>query len=289
MDLDHNIPISGGSYTLELDLALFTYYNQSTLDEDGTYTFYFLSIQGGTHVIVINIAKEGYDAQQIRLVIQSDISAEQAFQQLVAFAGGSGVLIVALLLVGYVKVWSIPKQIRIMSRMIRALAKGRLPKAAKAPTRQDMAMTIVNEEIASMHLVKPREDVAPEPIVTTVPEVNELLEELASITGLGEAEIDAFKADLSRMRASERPGFLKEVIDQEKARRADVLAKPVKAVPKKEEVPLQDLPGELEDLRKKLLKKGMASDEIDIILEEAKGLSKADLDALLDSLGISLD
>ncbi len=289
MDLDHNIPITGGSYSLELDLNLFTYYNQSTLDEDGTYTFYFLLTQGGTHAIIINIVKEGYDAQQIRLVIKSDISAEQAFQQLVTFAGGSGVLIVALLLVGYVKVWSIPKQIRIMSRMIRALAKGRVPKAPKSPTRQDMAMTIVNEEIASLHLVKPREDVAPEPIVTTVPEVNELLEELASITGLGEAEIDAFRADLSRMRASERPGFLKEVIDQEKARRADVLAKPVKVVAKKEEVPLQDMPGELDDLRKKLLKKGMASDEIDIIIEEAKGLSKADLDALLDSLGISLD
>jgi len=289
MDLDHNVPISGGSLSLELDPQAITYYNQSMLDEDGTYTLYFFAKGGGTHSIVINIVKEGYVAQQVKLSIQSDISAEQAFQQLVTTAVGSGVLIVALLLVAYVKVWSIPKQIRIMSRMIRALAKGHVPKAAKAPTRQDIAMTIVNEEIASMHLVKPREDIAPEPIVTTVPEVNELLEELASITGLGEAEIDAFKADLSRMRASERPGFLKEVIDQEKARRADVLAKPAKVVAKKEQVPLQDLPGELEDLRKKLLKKGMASDEIDIILEEAKGLSKADLEALLDSLGISLD
>ncbi|MFW9961629.1 MAG: hypothetical protein ACFFDV_11455, partial [Candidatus Thorarchaeota archaeon] len=191
--------------------------------------------------------------------------------------------------IGYVKIWSVPKQIRAMNRMIRALAKRRIPKPPRAPSRQLMAMTIVNEEIASMRMQKPIEDIVPEPIVTTVPEVNELLEELAAITGLGEAEIEAFRADLSRMKASERPGFLKEVIDQEKARRADVLAKPAKIVPRKEDIPLKDLPGELEDLRAKLLKKGMASDEIDIIVEEAKSLSKADLDALLDSLGISLD
>jgi hypothetical protein len=91
------------------------------------------------------------------------------------------------------------------------------------------------------------------------------------------------------MKASERPGFLKEVIEQEKARRADVLAKPTDRVVTPEEVPLSELPDELEDLRKKLIKKGMAGEEIDIIVEEAKSLSKADLDALLDSLGISLD
>jgi hypothetical protein len=140
-----------------------------------------------------------------------------------------------------------------------------------------------------MKLQKPLEDVAPEPIVTTIPEVNDLLEELASITGLGEEEIEAFRADLARMKASERPGFLKEVIDQERARRADVLATPTDVVTPEEEIPLSDLPGELEDLRKKLLKKGMAGEEIEIIIQEAKSLSKADLDALLDSLGIDLD
>jgi hypothetical protein len=91
------------------------------------------------------------------------------------------------------------------------------------------------------------------------------------------------------MKASERPGFLKEVIDQERARRADVLATPTDVVTPEEEIPLSDLPGELEDLRKKLLKKGMAGEEIEIIIQEAKSLSKADLDALLDSLGIDLD
>jgi hypothetical protein len=288
-DLDHNVPISGVVMDVTWDEGAIIFYNDSTLKEDGTYTLFFYSRIGGTSYITIELAKEGYFSQQVILRVQSDISSEQAFQQAITIGGGFGVLIVALLLVGYVKIWSVPKQIRELNRMIRALGKKRIPKPARAPTRQIMAMAIVNEEIAAMRIQKPREDIAPEPIVTTVPEVNELLEELASITGLGEAEIEAFRADLSRMKASERPGFLKEVIDQEKARRADVLAKPTKVVPKKEDILLKDLPSELDDLRNKLLKKGMASDEIDIIVEEAKGLSKADLDALLDSLGISLN
>ncbi|MFW9976416.1 MAG: hypothetical protein ACFFDQ_14180, partial [Candidatus Thorarchaeota archaeon] len=143
--------------------------------------------------------------------------------------------------------------------------------------------------VRSMKLYKDPSEIADYPIITTVPEVNQLLEELASITGLGAAEIDAFRADLARMKASERPGFLKEVIDQEKARRADVLAQPPTRELPLEEVPLAQRPEELDDLRQKLIKKGMAVDEIDVILEEAKSLSKADLDALLNSLGIDLD
>jgi hypothetical protein len=289
LDLDHNVPIAGATLSLTWDENAIIFYSDNIQDVNGFYTLSFYSRTGGTNFIDISIVKDGYYTQQARVRVQSDISAEQSFQQLLTVGGGFGVLIVVLLLVGYVRVWSVPKQIREINRMVRALAKGRIPKPASAPSRQGMAMVIVNEEIASLHLQKPREDIVPEPIVTTVPEVNELLEELATITGLGAAEIEAFRADLSRMRASERPGFLKEVIDQEKARRADVLAKPPKAAPPKDQIPLHELPGELEDLKKKLLKKGMASEEIDIIIEEAKNLSKADLEALLDSLGISLE
>jgi hypothetical protein len=194
-----------------------------------------------------------------------------------------------MLIVAYVRVWSVPAQIRALNRMIRALRKGRIPKPPKVPRRLDMSMEIVNEEADSLKLFKTADEITEYPIETTVPEVNELLEELAAITGLGEAEIEAFRADLARMKASERPGFLKEVIDQEKARRADVLAKPPVGEPAPEDVPLEQRPEELDDLRQKLIKKGMAVDEINIILQEAKSLSKADLDALLNSLGIDLD
>ena len=173
--------------------------------------------------------------------------------------------------------------------MIRALSKGRIPGAPKVPSRQSITMTIVNEEADALNISKDAEEIHEYPIETSVPEVNDLLEELAAITGLGEVEIEAFRQDLARMKASERPGFLKEVIDQEKARRADVLAKAPLIEPTVEEMTLEHRPEELDDLRQKLIKKGMAIDEIDVIVEEAKSLSKADLDALLNSLGIDLD
>jgi len=289
-DTDHNVGINDAIITLEYSNFSLYYYEELTTIVDGVYTFRFRAEIDRTLYVTVILEKEGYDTQTVTFRIQSDFSAAQQFQQQLTITGGFSVLIVALLIVGYVRVWSIPVLIRAIDRMMRALRKGRVPSPPKVSSRQALALAIINEDLKSLKLLKPIEDIAPEPIVTTVPEVNDLLEELALITGLGEEEIEAFRADLARMKASERPGFLKEVIDQERARRADVLAdKPVKKPKSDAEIPLEELPGELEDLRKKLLKKGMASEEIDIIVNEAKSLSKADLDALLDSLGIELD
>ena len=91
------------------------------------------------------------------------------------------------------------------------------------------------------------------------------------------------------MKPSERSGFLREVITQEEARRAETLAGYEAEPEPAEKVIMEEEPGELEELKERLLKKGMAMEEIEIILEQAKTLSKADLEALLDSLGISLD
>jgi hypothetical protein len=288
-DLDHGITIPNANISVEYNLDNITYFEDYTSDENGVYTLYFQANAGRTFRITITFAKEDHVTQFVTYTIRSDISAAQQFQQALTVGGGTALLIVVMLIVAYVRVWSIPKQIREMNRMIRALAKGRVPKPTSAPSRQGLSMEIVNEEIDPVKLRKDEDEIAEYPIVTTVPEVNELLEELALITGLGEVEINAFRADLARMRASERPGFLKEVIDQEKARRADVLAKPPVGEPAPEEVPLAQRPEELEDLRQRLLKKGMAADEIDVIIEEAKSLSKADLDALLSSLGIDME
>ncbi|MHA2044202.1 MAG: hypothetical protein ACW99G_05380 [Candidatus Thorarchaeota archaeon] len=288
-DLDHGIAIPGADITVTYNQDNITWYENDTTYDNGVYTLYFQANAGRTFSVTITLAKEDHVTAFVTYTIRSDISAAQQFQQAITVGGGSALILVALLIVAYVRIWSVPKQIREMNRMIRALSKGRIPKAPSAPSRKDLSMEIINEEIESVKLKKDEDEIVEYPLVTTVPEVNELLEELASITGLGEVEIEAFKADLARMRASERPGFLKEVIDQEKARRADVLAKPPVGEPAAEEVLLSQRPEELEDLRQSLLKKGMAADEIDVIIEEAKSLSKADLDALLSSLGIDMD
>lgn len=288
-DQDHLVGISDANITVEHSETNITYLETSTIEVDGTYTLFFRVEGSRTFAITIMFQKDDYESRQLVVTIKSDISPQQQFEQALAIGGGSALILIALLIVVYVRVWSVPKQVRELNRMIRALARGRIPRAARAPGRRDMAMEIVNEDADSLKIYKDSDEVAEYPIVTTVPEVNQLLEELAAITGLGAAEIDAFRADLARMKASERPGFLKEVIDQEKARRADVLAKPPTEEPALEEIPLEQRPEELEDLRQKLIKKGMAAEEIDVIVQEAKSLSKADLDALLSSLGIDLD
>ncbi|MHA2320105.1 MAG: hypothetical protein ACXACG_00480 [Candidatus Thorarchaeota archaeon] len=288
-DLDHLTGISGANVTVTYEQANITYLEDFTLEEDGVYTLFFRAEAGRTFTVTITFEKDNYVTQVFILTVKSDISPQQQFQQALTIGGGAALILVAMLIVAYMRVWSVPKQIRALNRMIRALRKGRIPKPPSSPSRLSIAMEIVNEEADSLKLSKDADEIIEYPIETTVPEVNELLEELAAITGLGEVEIEAFRADLARMKASERPGFLKEVIDQEKARRADVLAKPPKAEPAPEEVPLEHRPEELDDLRQKLIKKGMAIDEIDVIIEEAKSLSKADLDALLSSLGIDID
>ncbi|MCK5264602.1 MAG: hypothetical protein KAR03_03260, partial [Candidatus Thorarchaeota archaeon] len=237
-DSDHNVGISGATYTLEYSNASLYYYEHLMTEVDGVYTFRFRAEEGKTIFITVTLEKEGYDTQVVVFRIQSDVSPAQQFQQNLMIGGGFSLLIVALLIIGYVRVWSIPILIRALNRMIRALGAGRVPKPPKVSTRQALALAIVNEDLESVKIQKPLEDIAPEPIITSVPEVNELLEELALITGLGEAEIEAFRTDLARMKASERPGFLKEVIDQERARRADVLAAPVKEIPATEDIPL---------------------------------------------------
>jgi methyl-accepting chemotaxis protein len=288
-DLDHLTGISGANVTVTYEQYNITYLESETLEVDGVYTLFFRVDGIRTFTITITFEKENYATKVLIFTVKSDFTELENTQRLLIGVGGAALILIAMLIVAYVRVWSVPKQIRALNRMIRALARGRIPKPPSAPSRQSMAMVIVNEEAASLKISKDVDEIAEYPIETTVPEVNELLEELAAITGLGAAEIDAFRADLARMKASERPGFLKEVIDQEKARRADVLAKPPKTKPITEDLPLEQRPEELDDLRQKLIKKGMAIDEIDIIIEEAKSLSKADLDALLNSLGIDLD
>ena len=287
-DTDHNVGISGANITVDYSLTNITYLADDTSELNGDYSLFFRANAGRTLFITITFQKDDYETRVLIIEINSDISAEQQFQQVVTLTGGTALIFMALLIVGYLRVWSVPIVIRRLNRLIRILSKGRVPAAPTAPIRQLLVMEIVNEDLQPVKLQKLIEDIAPEPIITTVPEVDELLEELASITGLGDAEIEAFRADLARMKASERTGFLNEVIEQERARRADALAKPPGKKLKSDEVPMEQTPEALEDLRKKLMKKGMDTEEIDIIIEEAKSLTKADLDALLDSLGIDL-
>ncbi|MHA2386584.1 MAG: hypothetical protein ACXAEE_10295, partial [Candidatus Thorarchaeota archaeon] len=211
----------------------------------------------------------------------------QILAQNLALGGGFIFIFLAIAIIAYAKHFAIPWIIRVLNKMIAALAKGKVPSPVKVRTREDLVLEIVNEELKPSALEKELEDIPGPSIEAIVPEIEDLLERLAEITGLGEIELEAFRQDLARMRASERPGFIREVIEQEEARRAEALAE-AEPIPAEAKEILEEKPEELDELRMKLKRKGMSDDEIEIIIEQAKSLSKADLEALLDSLGIQL-
>jgi len=292
-DIDHGVGLSGVTPIVSFDQDLIVYFEDQTYEpfNNGTYYLYFQVIGAYTFDVVITFARNQYDSQVVTFQIQSDITPQQALQQLIGYAGGGILAIFAVLLVVYVKVWSVPWIIRVINKMLKVLAAGKIPAPANVRTRAELILEIANEELLPSGIQKTIEDITGETIITEVPEIDELLEKLAAITGLGEVEVAAFRADLSRMKASERSGFIREVIEQEEARRADTLAEGKLEEELEIATPelLGDLPEELDELRKKLQQKGMGADEITIIVEQAKSLSRADLEALLDSLGIHLD
>jgi hypothetical protein len=90
------------------------------------------------------------------------------------------------------------------------------------------------------------------------------------------------------MRPSERAGFLSEVIKQERARRARVIAEAeVAAEPSAPavEVSRKLTDEELDYLRERLKAMGIEDTETDLMVEQAKNLTKAEVDALLDQIG----
>lgn len=287
-DLDHNMGISDANATVYYDPAQISFPEDRRPPViDGVYTFPFVVRTGGTINVTITFTKDLYFSQQITFTLKSDFSDEQILAQNLALTGGFLFIFVAIGIVAYVKHFAIPWIIRQLNKMIAALAKGRVPSAPKVRAREDLVLEIINEELKPSGLGKELEDVPGPSIEAVVPEIEDLLERLAEITGLGKLELEAFRQDLARMRASERPGFIREVIEQEEARRAEALAE-AEPIPAEAKEILEEKPEELEELRLKLKRKGMSDDEIEIIIDQAKGLSKADLEALLDSLGIKL-
>ncbi|MFX0108158.1 MAG: hypothetical protein ACFE7R_07735, partial [Candidatus Hodarchaeota archaeon] len=287
-DLDHGEGISGVTPIVEYFAENITYLEDRTTETNGIYELEFIVNAQRTFQITITFTKNEYESQVVEITIRSAIAPEQIFLRNVMISGGFIFIFLALAIIAYTKHFSVPWIIRVLNKMIATLKKGNIPPAPKVSTRQGMVLSIVNEDLEGVGLKKKLDEVIGESVEAIVPEIDALLDRLAEITGLGMVELEAFRQDLARMKASERPGFIQEVIDQEEARRADALAKEEAKVPEEARVILEEKPEELEELRVKLKRKGMADEEIEIIIEQAKTLSKADLEALLDSLGIKL-
>ena len=122
----------------------------------------------------------------------------------------------------------------------------------------------------------------------TVMDVEDLLSDLATVVGLTPDDIDTLRQDLDKMRPSERAGFINEVLKQERSRRARELAEAERVA--EEGVPAEAVEERLSEeellhLKERLLKMGIEETEADLMMEQAKHLSKAEIDALLEEIG----
>ena len=202
------------------------------------------------------------------------------------FGGSIGIIFALIGALLWVKVYSVPKLIRIMNGMIKSLSKGKVPEKPEVNERDALIQSIINEGLAAINLSKSIEEIPKLTIEFHVPETESLLLELSEITGLGEEDIAAFRVDLVRMKPSERPGFLNEVIKQEKARRAQELAE---KKPEKADATRKVTPEELQEVGERLAKLGLPEDQIEEVLESAKEMTRAELDAVLEQMDKSLE
>jgi len=139
----------------------------------------------------------------------------------VIYFGTPVIVLLAILIGAYVRVWSIPKRLRQINSQIKVIRKGKIPKAVSdVKSRQEILTDLFNDTYEETDIRRTPDQIPEESIPVQVPELGELLIQLAILTNLDQQELDDFKADIAKMKMSEQAAFVKEVIMQEAIRAA---------------------------------------------------------------------
>ncbi len=223
--------ISGASFTLDIDTAVTELLGFSDPYEDPARPGYyvveytaaspFIGTDTGVSDVtfMLSIANTEPQLVTLRVVVQPTQTA-----QLLTTAFSYGLplaFVVIFLLVGYIRVWSVPKHLRRINAMIKDLRKGKIPKpVSDAQSRQELIADLFNDTFAGLSIKRTPDQMPPDSIPIEVPEMGELLVQLSILTKLSPEELDDFKADIAKMRISEQAAFVREVIMQEAIRAA---------------------------------------------------------------------
>jgi hypothetical protein len=287
MDIDHGVPITDAEFIFHLDgLSRVTDldYNWG----NGTYTLAFNAPNLAFYGLSIDFTKIDYAEASAEFDVYAVLSAAQE-ALVTGFSFGTMALVaLAALAALYFRVLSVPRLLRIIRKMISILGKGRIPKPADVPNRREMLLSMMNEDLQQINLKKSIDDIALSTVDVTAMDVEDLLEDLATVVGLTPTDVDTLRQDLDKMRPSERAGFINEVLKQERSRRARELAEAERLVEegvpaKVEEERLSD--EELAHLKERLLRMGIEETEADLMIDQAKNLTRAEIDALLSEIG----
>ncbi|MDF1539769.1 MAG: hypothetical protein P1Q69_12785 [Candidatus Thorarchaeota archaeon] len=190
-----------GVYTLELETGA------------------LLSTGGG--VIVVNFNATNYGTKQMQLIVNIQPNNVDTMVLNLTRYGLPVALVIIMLLVGYVRVWSVPKRLRQINGQIKALRKGKIPKPLPdAKSRQALVANLFNDTYSELGITRSPSQMPEEAIAVDIPEMGELLVQLSILTHLSPEELDEFKADIAKMKLSEQAAFVREVIEQEAIRAA---------------------------------------------------------------------
>ena len=293
LDEDHSLPITDAEITVTSISNLPTSQIIEEIDYyidygNGTYTLAFRAPDLAYYDLRIIFSKVDYHSFQVEYNVYTEFTPEQ--QALVAGFQYGAIILVFLAAIGalYFRVLAVPRLLRIIRRMVSQISKGRIPKPADVPLRRQMLLSVMNEDLKPVGIQKSVTDVSLSTVDVTVMDVEDLLADLAIVVGLTPDDIETLRQDLDKMRPSERAGFINEVLKQERSRRARELAEAEKVAEEgvpEEKVEERLSEEELQHLKERLLKMGIEETEADLMVEQARYLSKAEIDALLEEIG----
>ena len=291
-DNDHNLTITDADIDFirigsRVDDGLIRVEDEDINWGNGTYSLAFRAPSLAFYSLRIEFSKVNYHVAVVSIDIYTELSPQQELLVAGFQYGTLAFVLLAGLAALYIRVLSVPKLLRIIRSMIGALNKGRIPKPADVPVRRMMLVTMMNEDLAPVHIIKTEDDVALSTVDISAMDVEELLEQLAYVVGLTPSDVDILRRDLDQMRPSERAGFINEVLKQERARRAKELAEAEvsEKVGVGEEVEEKLSEEELTHLKERLMKMGIEETEADLMVEQARNLTRAEIDALLSEIG----
>ncbi|MBY8998639.1 MAG: hypothetical protein KGD60_12995, partial [Candidatus Thorarchaeota archaeon] len=231
--------ITDAVFTVSSEDALVQIVSNSSTSEPG---IYLLTIRVDAPLISVGISTEyvditiflsldNYEQKELELSVTIIPTPEQVTMgQLISLATPSLFLIV-LVAVLWTRIFSIPKRLRQLNGLIKALRKGKIPKPiTDSKTRQELVADLFNDTFEKLEITRQSIDMPEVSVPIKVPEIRDLLIQLSILTHLSPTELDEFVADISKMKMSEQAAFVKEVISQEAIRAARTKGKTVEEI-----------------------------------------------------------
>ncbi|MGY5873690.1 MAG: hypothetical protein RTV72_15690, partial [Candidatus Thorarchaeota archaeon] len=175
----------------------------------------------GDSIIRLTLVSEFHENIDMQITVSANPNDTDVLIAQVTQIGLPISLLIITLLGLYVRVWSVPKRIRQINGQVKALGKGKIPKPiTDVKGRTELIAELFNDTYAKLAITRTAAQMPEDSIPIDIPEMGELLIQLAILTNLDQTELDEFQADIAKMKISEQAAFVKEVIVQEAIRAA---------------------------------------------------------------------